>query len=327
MREATLAEPGQRLLARIVDTLIVGVPVMLVVRAVVSGPTVDVVAPPALAGCMLLYEAIQLALWGRTLGKRVAGIEVVVAVSGVAAPAPASQGGGAEASSELTSAPSMDDAEAGARTNAEPGAQTVAEAVTETATAPEEAEPGAEPAPLKTREIGSAWGLTSDTGPGRTQGSALTHTSQEGTRAPTQEDEAWPAQGVGAVAGSGPAAGAMSGAGPEQTQVSETGAGPVLGADLGNGREGESEPTPDAETGRVLIGEQPRLDVVRALVRAAVYSLPIAARPIPAAGLLASMFWLANAAALYEGTRRQAVHDRLIGTLVVKRPPTDSSAF
>ncbi|MFI0411861.1 RDD family protein [Actinomadura sp. 3N508] len=74
MREATLAEPGQRLLARIVDTLIVGVPVMLVVRAVVSGPSVDVVAPPALAACMLLYEAIQLALWGRTLGKRVAGI-------------------------------------------------------------------------------------------------------------------------------------------------------------------------------------------------------------------------------------------------------------
>lgn len=30
---------------------------------------------------------------------------------------------------------------------------------------------------------------------------------------------------------------------------------------------------------------------------------------------------------LFEGTRRQAVHDRLAGTLVVKRPDSDSPAF
>ncbi|MBT2207610.1 MULTISPECIES: RDD family protein [Actinomadura] len=74
-----LAEPGQRLLARIVDTLIVGLPVIVVVRELVSGSRVDVVAPPAVAGCLLVYDAVQLAVWGRTLGKRFAGIEVVTA--------------------------------------------------------------------------------------------------------------------------------------------------------------------------------------------------------------------------------------------------------
>ncbi|WP_242907856.1 RDD family protein [Actinomadura terrae] len=74
-----LAEPGQRLLARIVDTLIVGLPVIIVVRELVSGSRVDVVAPPAVAGCLLVYDAVQLAVWGRTLGKRFAGIEVVPA--------------------------------------------------------------------------------------------------------------------------------------------------------------------------------------------------------------------------------------------------------
>ncbi|WP_165969064.1 hypothetical protein [Actinomadura sp. KC06] len=117
----------------------------------------------------------------------------------------------------------------------------------------------------------------------------------------------------------------MSGDEPEQNRGLE--AEPIIGADLGKGREGDAEATPDSEPDGVLISEQARLDVVRAVVRAAVYSLPIAARPIPVAGLLAGIFWLANAGALYEGTWRQAVHDRLIGTLVVKRPPPDSSAF
>ncbi|MGP4024464.1 RDD family protein [Actinomadura sp. 3N407] len=151
---APLAEPGLRLRARIVDTLIVGLPVIVVVRALVSGHTVDVVAPPAVAGCMLLYESIQLALWGRTLGKRLAGIEVVLA-------------------------------------------------------APGEQHPGGEG------------------------------------------------------------------------------------------------------------GESARLGFPRAVLRAAVYSLPIAARPIPVLGLLAGIFWVANAGLLYEGTQRQALHDRLAGTLVV----------
>ncbi|XRQ06512.1 RDD family protein [Actinomadura welshii] len=160
MAEAPLAEPGERLLARIVDTLIVGLPVIIVVRGLVSGPAVDVVAPPALAGCMLLYESIQLALWGRTLGKRFAGIEVVV-------------------------------------------------------TAPTGDHPGGE------------------------------------------------------AGASGP------------------------------------------------------LGRPRAVLRAAVYSLPIAARPVPVLGALAGIFWVANAGLLFEGTRRQALHDRLAGTVVVKRPPAD----
>lgn len=164
MAEAPLAEPGQRLLARIVDTLIVGLPVIVVVQGLVSGHMVDIVAPPAVAGCMLLYESIQLALYGRTLGKRFAGIEVVATVP-----------------------------EGGPR-----GGETVV---------------------------------------------------------------------------SGP------------------------------------------------------LGIPRSVLRAAVYSLPIAARPIQFLGLLAGIFWVANAGLLFEGTSRQALHDRLAGTLVVKRPPAGSSAF
>lgn len=167
--EAPLAEPGQRLLARIVDTLIVGLPVIVVVRGLVSGHTVDVVAPPAVAVCMLLYESVQLALWGRTLGKRFAGIEVIAD----AAPNDGHSGGG--------------------------------------------------------------------------------------------------------VGGSAPFGGALGGP--------------------------------------------------RSVLRAAVYSLPIAARPIPVLGLLAGIFWVANAGMLYEGDRRQALHDRVAGTLVVKRQPSDSRAF
>ncbi|TDC47961.1 RDD family protein [Actinomadura sp. KC345] len=167
---APLAEPGQRLLARIVDTLVVGLPVVIVVRALVSGPMVDVVAPPAVGGCLLLYESIQLALWGRTLGKRFAGIEVIVATSA------------------------------------------------------EESSAG------------------------------------------------------------------------EHAAAEEAGGGGRLG-------------------------------VPRAVLRAAVYSLPIAVRPIPVLGGLAGIFWIANAGMLYEGSRRQALHDRLAGTVVVKRPPPDSPAF
>ena len=149
-----LAEPGQRLLARIVDTLIVGLPVIVVVRELVTGRDVDVVAPPAVAGCLLLYEAIQLAVWGRTLGKRFAGIEVAAA----------------------------------------------------------------EP---------------------------------QGSRVPP--------------------------------------------------------------------------GVLRAVLRAAVYALPVAVRPVPVLGLLAGLFWVANAGFLYEGTSRQALHDRLVGTVVLKRPSPESS--
>ncbi|MFC5187064.1 RDD family protein [Actinomadura harenae] len=73
------AEPGQRLLARIVDTLAVGLPVVLVLRAVLPHDTADHWSPTAVASALLVYEAVQLALWGRTLGKRVAGVRVVTA--------------------------------------------------------------------------------------------------------------------------------------------------------------------------------------------------------------------------------------------------------
>jgi uncharacterized RDD family membrane protein YckC len=172
-----LAEPGQRLLARIVDTLIVGLPAIIVVKAFVSGHDVDVVAPPVVAGCMLVYEAVQLALWGRTLGKRFAGIHV-------ASDVPAT--GRQSAVMALEGAESIDEGQA-------------------------------------------------------------------------------------------------PGAGIPQ-------------------------------------GPYGRMSVSRAVLRAAVYSVPIALRPVHILGLLASLFWVANAGFIYEGTRRQALHDRLAGTLVVKRP-------
>jgi uncharacterized RDD family membrane protein YckC len=233
---ATLAEPGQRLLARVVDTLIVGVPVVLAVRAVASGHMVDVVAPPAVAGCMLLYEAVQLALWGRTLGKRFAGIEVVTAAPGDGQGAPGARGTG------------------GAR--GAPGARGAA-------------------------------------GEGRTAGAP--------------ETEEMGASGRAAVLPTS-VPGFVPLAAPE-TDARKT------GAPASEGTEGAS------------VDEGAPPGVLQSVLRAAVYSLPLAARPIPVAGLLASVFWVANAGMLYEGTHRQAAHDRLAGTLVVKRPRPDSSAF
>ncbi|WP_067481127.1 RDD family protein [Actinomadura hibisca] len=172
--EQVLAEPGQRLVARIVDTLVVGLPVVMALRAAVPDATVEAaLAPPLVAAALLLYETVQLALWGRTLGKRFAGIEVVRA------------------------------------------------------------------APRK----GPA-------GPG----------------------------------------------------------------------EPEGPPTPDPAR---------RPGFVRSLARTAVYTLPIAVRPVPVVSLVAAVFWVVNAGAILEGLRakgepargrRQAVHDRLADTLVIKRP-------
>ncbi|SEG28470.1 Uncharacterized membrane protein YckC, RDD family [Thermomonospora echinospora] len=153
--DGALAEPGQRLVARVVDTLVVGLPVTLVARSEAVGlspPTADLVTVPILAGLLLVYEWVQLALWGRTLGKRFAGIEVV-----------------------------------------------------------------AEP-----RRDGRGLGLG------------------------------------------------------------------------------------------------------RALLRSATYALPIAARPVPFLGVAAGLFWVANAGLLLEGTRRQTLHDRLAGTLVVRRPQPEA---
>lgn len=205
---APLAEPGQRLLARVVDTLVVGVPVVLVVRELVSGHTADVVAPSAVAGCMLLYEAIQLAIWGRTLGKRVAGIEVVTATPQEAPEAAAEASGGAG----------------------------------------------------------------------------------EGA-------------GLGAVSA---------------LPVSVPGFVPLAAPEPAEAAAPQGAEVVDAST---------RPDVLRCVLRAAVYSVPIGLRPIPVLGLLASIFWVVNAGAVFEGVHRQAVHDRLAGTLVVKRPRPESSAF
>jgi uncharacterized RDD family membrane protein YckC len=77
---AVLAEPSQRLVARLVDTLIVGVPLATVATGVFSRETAQtVVAPIAFAAVFLVYEAVQLALWGRTIGKRLTGVRVVSA--------------------------------------------------------------------------------------------------------------------------------------------------------------------------------------------------------------------------------------------------------
>ncbi|MFC4056004.1 RDD family protein [Actinomadura syzygii] len=228
--EAPLAEPGQRLLARVIDTLVVGLPVIIVVRELVSEHTVEVVAPPVVAGCMLLYEAIQLALWGRTIGKRLAGIEVVIAPMG----------------------PSL----SGRTPGGEAGV------------------PGDRPTPTET---------------------------------PAGADVAARAGGDGAASAE---------------TVTEAAAEPVAEFDTASDSESAAR-----NPVNVPIGDGARPDVLRAVLRAAIYSLPIAARPIPVLGLLAGVFWVANAGALYEGTRRQAVHDRLSGTLVVKSAPSDSTAF
>ncbi len=245
----SLADPGQRLLARVVDTLIVGVPVIVVVRELVSGHMVDVVAPPAVAGCMLLYEAVQLALWGRTLGKRFAGIEVVTALP--------------EGTSALSGARAGQEAAGGvgdAQGAGEPGAAANGGVSFLPASVPGFV-PAAKPA------------VPAEAG-----------TPEDASAAPSPE----------------PAPGGA----PEATRA-----------------ETAAEGLPE----RVEAGTRP--GVLQCVLRAAVYSLPIAIRPIPVAGVLASVFWVVNAGVIFEGTRRQAAHDRLAGTLVVKRGTPDSPAF
>src|SRR6266545_1195483 len=85
MAGAVLAEPGQRLVARLIDTLIVGLPVALVARALL--PESAYGARPAetataigVAVLYLLYDTAQHALWGRTIGKRLTGVQAVSTV-------------------------------------------------------------------------------------------------------------------------------------------------------------------------------------------------------------------------------------------------------
>lgn len=160
-----LAEPGQRLVARLIDTLIVGAPVALVARSLLPESAYGVrpaetATALGVAVIYLLYDAIQHALWGRTIGKRLTGIRVV---------------------------------------RADPY-------------------------------------------------------------------------------------GAQSGAGGQ-----------------GDGLDG-----------------RPRLGLPRALLRAALFALPIAARPVPVLSVLAGLFWVANAAWVLEGGRRQALHDRVAATTVIR---------
>ncbi|MCW2943685.1 MAG: domain containing protein [Actinoallomurus sp.] len=78
-----LAEPSQRLVARLVDTLIVGVPLGTATAELFPGLIAQtVVAPVGFAAVFLVYEAVQLAVWGRTVGKRLTGIRVVSAAGG-----------------------------------------------------------------------------------------------------------------------------------------------------------------------------------------------------------------------------------------------------
>lgn len=73
-----VAEPVQRLVARLVDILIVGIPVTAATTALLSA----VLAPVGFAAVFLVYESVQLAFWGRTVGKRLTGITVVSADGG-----------------------------------------------------------------------------------------------------------------------------------------------------------------------------------------------------------------------------------------------------
>lgn len=159
--ERVPAEPAQRLVARIVDTFAVALPVVLVTQAAVPRRTAEIVTPVVVAALLVVYETVQLALWGRTAGKWAVGIRVV----------------------------------------------------------PEEA-----------AQVGSG-----PVGPGREAGAAVV--ARPGT--------------------------------------------------------------------------------ARALVRAVIYAAPIAARPFPVAGVLGGLLWVGNAALIFEGPGRQALHDRLARTRVV----------
>jgi Predicted membrane protein/domain len=64
-------------------------------------------------------------------------------------------------------------------------------------------------------------------------------------------------------------------------------------------------------------GEGSRPSPSQSLVRGAVYALPMAARAVPVLSVLAGVFWVANVGLLLEQPRRQALHDRLAGTVVV----------
>ena len=168
-----LAEPGQRLVARLIDTLIVGPPVALVARALLPESAYGVrpaetATAIGVAVVYLLYDTVQHALWGRTIGKRLTGIRVVPAVP--------------------------------------------------------------------------------------------------------------------------------------------------LGAQNDQGGRGGG-----------LDGGRARVGLPRALLRAALFALPIAARPVPVLSFVAGVFWVANAAWVLDGGSRLALHDRVAATTVVRTGPTPAA--
>jgi uncharacterized RDD family membrane protein YckC len=76
------AEPAPRMVARLIDTLVVGLPVVLVARATLPRTTAEAVTSVGLAAAIIVYDTVQHGLWGRTLGKRVTGVQVVAARDG-----------------------------------------------------------------------------------------------------------------------------------------------------------------------------------------------------------------------------------------------------
>ncbi|MFC5754894.1 RDD family protein [Actinomadura rugatobispora] len=320
-----LAEPGQRLLARIVDTLVVGLPVVAVVREVVPAADFDVVAPPAVAGFLLLYEWIQLSLWGRTLGKRFAGIEVVrfPVPEGAAAPADGALGA-SQSVSEVAEGPWVGSGLPGVRSAAlaasggVPGAPGPVTARRDVESAPEpsiaaEGE-GAE----------EAEGVREGVREGAVEG-GVEGTVEGASERVRQADREGAAEGVAEGApedGWEHAAEGFREGGhedvledvPERVPEGAVEGAPVAAAEVALGDASENGSVPEEE-----LQKPPRLGVARSLLRSATYALPIAVRPVPVFGLIAGVFWVGNAGLMYEGVRRQALHDRLAATVVVKR--------
>jgi uncharacterized RDD family membrane protein YckC len=179
---AALAEPGQRLVARLIDTLIVGPPVALVARSLLPESAYGVrpaetATAIGVAVLYLLYDTIQHALWGRTIGKRLTGIRVVRVVP------------------------------------------------------------------------------------------------------------------YGAESGRGGHGDGLGGQGPQRPE-----------------------------------SVRARLGLPLALLRAALFALPIAARPVPVLSVAAGLFWVANAAWVLHGGSRLALHDRIAATIVIRTAPTPDSA-
>ncbi|REE97962.1 RDD family protein [Thermomonospora umbrina] len=310
-----VAEPGQRLAARVVDTLVVGLPVALIVRSDLVGlprPTADVVTVPILASLLLVYEWLQLALWGRTLGKRFAGIEVVLAppLTPTALPEP---GNALEAPED---APLGDD---------HPMDENGSDSGT-----PQPEEPGSGDAPGTTRpegrpEGGSGPGMVengSDQGMTRPEGRPEGGSGLEMVR--SEEGENGSDRGTTRPEGLGgdfaleTAQAGGGGGGSDVGMEPPSGGGRSDAGEMASGGgEGGS-----GGRGRALgpfRGGGDGLGPWRALLRVGVYAAPVAVRPVPVLGVVAGLFWVANAAFLFEGAQRQALHDRLAGTMVVRR--------